>query len=188
MDLFVAIRPRIRGNSCIKKGVKMKIENKNGVLVVTDFDEVEAYIIACKIEEDGISFYKKLQEREKSPKISEIIYFLIREEQRHLKLFNSRLYALRENSDIDYDENDLLTSIDYGIFQPYKDKEDLEKVINNENRAFSLGIIIENKSIEYYTILSKNLSQNKAKSEIANIIEEEKHHKEILEGLLKKIV
>lgn len=166
----------------------MKIENKNNILVITDFNEVEAYIIACKIEEDGIFFYKKLREQEKSPKVLETIDFLITEEQKHSKLFNSRLYTLRANSDTDYDENDLLTSIDYGIFHPYKDKENLQKIINNEKRAFSLGIIIENKSIEYYTILSKNLSQNKAKSEIANIIEEEKHHKEILEGLLKKIV
>jgi len=166
----------------------MKIGNKNDKLVVTDFDEIEAYIIACKIEEDGIHFYKKMLESEKSPKIIEILDFLVKEEQRHLKLFNSRLYELCENSDTDYDENDLLTSIDYGIFKPYKDAENLGKVINNEKRALSLGIIFENKSVEYYTVLSENVSEEKARSEIANIIEEEKHHKEILENLLKKIV
>jgi len=166
----------------------MKIENKNNTLVITDFDEIEAYIIACKIEEDGIHFYKKMRERERSPEVIKIIDFLIKEEQKHLKLFTSRLYELRENSDNDYDENDLLTSADYGIFKPYNDAEGLEKAINNEKRALSLGVIIENKSIEYYTVLLKSVSDKKAKSEIANIIEEEKHHKELLESLIKKIV
>jgi len=166
----------------------MKIKNENNKLIVTDFDEIEAYIIACKIEEDGIHFYKKMREAEKSPEILKIIDFLIKEEQKHLKTFNSRLYELRENSDNDYDENDLLTSVDYGIFKPYKDADALEKAINNKKRVLSFGIIIENKSIEYYTVLSKNVSEDKAKSEIANIIKEENHHKGLLEELLKKIV
>lgn len=165
----------------------MKIKNENNKLIVTDFDEIEAYIIACKIEEDGIYFYKKLRDVEKSPEALKTIDFLIKEEQKHLKTFNSRLYELRENSDNDYDENDLLTSMDYGIFKPCKDVEDLEKAINNEKRVLSFGIIIENKSIEYYTVLSKNISEEKAKSEIANIIKEENRHKELLEELLKKI-
>ncbi|MDD4182821.1 MAG: ferritin family protein [Candidatus Omnitrophica bacterium] len=165
----------------------MKIKNENNKLVVTDFDEIEAYIIACKVEEDGMHFYKKLRDAEKSPEILKAIDFLIKEEQKHWKTFNSRLYELRENSDNDYDENDLLTSVDYGIFKPYEDTEGLEKAINNEKRALSLGLIIENKSIEYYTVLSENISEEKAKSEIAKIIKEEKHHKELLEGLLKKI-
>lgn len=166
----------------------MKIESKNNQLIVTDFDEVEAYIIACKIEEDGINFYKKMREAEKSAKTIEVIDFLIREEQKHLKLFNNRLFELRETSDKDYDDNDFLTSIDYGIFQICDSAKDLQDIITNEKRAFSLGIIIENKSVEYYMVLFKNVSEPKAKKEIAAIIEEEKHHKKILEELLEKIV
>lgn len=166
----------------------MKIEDRNNQLIVTDFDEVEAYVIACKIEEDGIHFYRKLREAEKSAKIIEAIDFLIKEEVRHLKLFNARLFELREASDKDYDENDLLTSIDYGIFKVCDNAKGLEEVLTNEKRALSLGIIIENKSVEYYMILFKNISKPQAKKEISAIIEEEKKHKELLERLLEKIV
>lgn len=162
----------------------MKIENKNGTLIVTDFDEAESYVVACKIEQDGITFYKKLLEKSKDPKVRGTLDFLLKEEEKHLKLFNLRLYSIRENSDSDYDENDLLTSKDYGIFHPYADYDDLERIVDNVKKAFSLGILVEHNSIEYYTICMENVSKISVKRELANIIEEEKRHKLIFENLL----
>ena len=65
----------------------MKIENKNDLLIVTDFDEIEAYIIACKIEADGAHFYKKIYNQVQDEKAKESIGLLLKEEEKHLKLF-----------------------------------------------------------------------------------------------------
>ena len=37
----------------------MKIVEQDGKLAITDFNEEEAYEIACNIEKEGIKFYKK---------------------------------------------------------------------------------------------------------------------------------
>ncbi len=166
----------------------MKIENKNSILTVTDFDEIEAYIVACKIEQDGIDFYKKLLEKSRDPKVKGALDFLLKEEEKHLKLFANAFHAIKEQADSDYDEDDLLTSKDYGIFHPFADYNDSEKIVNNTKKAFSLGILIEHNSIEYYTICKKNVSGLKVKKEIENIIEEEKRHKLLFKKLLQNII
>ncbi len=38
----------------------MKIEEREGKLVIVDFNELEAYKVASKIEKDGIRFYDNL--------------------------------------------------------------------------------------------------------------------------------
>ena len=40
----------------------MKIEQKGNSFIITNFDEIEAYKVACKIEKEGLKFYKKLAE------------------------------------------------------------------------------------------------------------------------------
>ena len=38
----------------------MRIEEREGEIVISSFNELEAYKIATKIEKDGIDFYAKL--------------------------------------------------------------------------------------------------------------------------------
>ncbi len=47
----------------------MKIADQAGKLVITDFNEEEAYKIACNIEREGIRFYKKLMDKQTNAKI-----------------------------------------------------------------------------------------------------------------------
>lgn len=151
----------------------MRIEEKEGNLVITDFNEIEAYKIACKIEADGISFYKKF--------LSEFseVDFLLKEEQKHLKLFNELLFNLKEKKEDSFEGDDFLSTIDYGIFMPVKK-------INSPREALQLGIIIEDRSIKFYEFCKDKVSSNTAKKEISNIISEEHKHKELLEEMLKK--
>lgn len=147
----------------------MRIEEKEGNLVITDFNELEAYKIACKIEADGIDFYKS----------KEVFNFLLAEEQKHLKLFNELLFKLKEGREDSFEGDDLLSTIDYGIFMPVKK-------INSPREALQLGIIIEDRSIKFYEFCKDRVSSNTAKKEISNIISEEHKHKELLEEMLKK--
>jgi len=141
----------------------MKIEERNGRLTAVDFDEIDAYKIACAVEKEGIWFYQKLKDKIDKPRAKEVLSFLIEEERKHLRLFEEQLFKVRAGKE-----------------------DDLENVLTDINRALKLAIIIEDKSIKFYELCRDNVSQEVARQELENIIEEEKEHKALLESILKK--
>ncbi|MBD3264597.1 MAG: hypothetical protein GF375_05815 [Candidatus Omnitrophica bacterium] len=164
----------------------MRIEERDGKFVITSFDEIEAYKIACNIEKEGIHFYKKIAEKSYDAGIREVLDFLIEEELKHLKFFENRLYDLRQDEDDYAENNDLIESLDLGIFQPYKSMDDLEKVLLQKSKALSLGIRVEQRSISFYKACKDKVSVPEVKEELENIIGEEEKHKEKLKNLLTK--
>ena len=165
----------------------MRIEEKDGELVITDFNEVEAYKIACKIEKDGIEFYAKISGRVKDDKIKRTLSFLLNEEKKHLKFFEGQFFKVREREGDSSEEDDLLSSIDYGIFQPYQGVNGLEDVLKNPPRALRLGLILEDKSIKFYEHCRDSVSKEETKQEIAKILEEEQSHKQMLEDIVNNL-
>ncbi len=168
-------------------GVKMRIEEKGGEFVIVDFDELEAYKIARKIERDGLNFYKKLLEKAVEEKTKKALAFLIEKEREHLNFFGDRLSEIREKKDDSFEEDDLLGTIDYGIFQPYQSMEQLEKALDDPRKALRLGLIVENHSIKFYKSCRDKVTSEKTKEEMTRIIEDECEHKAQVEGMLGKL-
>lgn len=165
----------------------MKIEEINNKFVVTDFDEIDAYKIARKIEADGIWFYARLLNRVFNPKAKEILKFLEGEERKHLAFFEKQLLKKIEAREDSSEDDDLLGSMDFGIFWPYQEINELEKVIDqNTDKALCLGQVIEEKSIQFYQLCQGKITSDKVKEELTQIIEEEKKHKQLLENILKR--
>lgn len=160
----------------------MKIKEENGRLVITDFDEIEAYRIACAIEKDGIKFYQKMLGCVHSFEAQHTLEVLIGEEKKHLKFFEECLYRLRETKEDLSEENDLLSSMDFGIFQPYESIDEMCDIVEDLKKAINLGIIIEKKSIDFYEICKKSISSPEVKKELELIIGQEHQHKELLEA------
>lgn len=158
----------------------MRIEELDGKLEVVDFNEFQAYRIACTIEKDGVQFYEKLLSKIERPELKETFEYLIREEKEHVKFFENCLNQLREKNEELSEDDDLLSSIDFGIFRPFKDETELEKIINDIPKVLSLGVIIENKTISFYKACMENVSSDNTKKELANIVAEETKHKEKL--------
>jgi len=165
----------------------MKIEEKNGQLVIVDFNEVEAYKISCKVEKDGISFYRKLKDKVDKPEVKETLDFLIGEENRHLKFFQDCLYEAREKKDDYFEDDDLLSYMDFGVFQPYKNINELENILSDLNKALRLGMVVEDKSIKFYQLCRDSVSSEETRKELSNIIEEETKHKKLLESIINRI-
>ena len=163
----------------------MRIEQKDNNFIITDFDEMEAYRVAYKIEEKGLEFYKKLVEKVEDTKTKETLKFLIDQESDHLKFFQNCLFELRKAQEDVNEDNDLLDSLDFRIFQPYESIEDLEKVLTDFDKALKLGMIVEEKSIKFYENCQRQVSSPSAKEGIGNIIGEEYKHKALIEGLAK---
>ncbi len=162
----------------------MRIQEKNGNFEVVDFDAVEAYKIACKIEADGLEFYSYLQKSVSAEPARKMLAHLLQEEQKHLSLFENRLSALRQRTSDLSEDDDLLSSMEYGIFQPYKNIEELALVVRDPAKALRLGLKVEDMSIRFYEACRNNVAASKAKDEISLIIKEEQKHKKLLQEIL----
>lgn len=164
----------------------MKIEEKDGKLVIVDFNQTEAYKIACKVEKDGILFYEKLKGKVKKPEIIETLDFLISEEKKHLKYFEDCLYEAREKQEDYFEDDDLLNYLDFGVFEPYNSIDEMENILSDLDKALRLGIAVEKKSVKFYQLCQENVSSSDAKDGLGRIIKEEERHKELLENILKR--
>lgn len=162
----------------------MKIEEKSGKLIISEFDPRETYKIALKIEKDGISFYQKLLDKVDEPKAKEALKFLLNQEDKHLKFFQDCMYKIKEAEEDNFEEDNLLSSLDFGVFWPYQKIEDLDSILTNSKKAFKLGVAIEDKAIQFYQACKDKIKIEKTKKELDNIIEEEKKHKALFESLL----
>lgn len=160
----------------------MRIEEKDGKLAIVDFNEIEAYKIALKIEKDGIDFYQKLLNKlgAENGKCRKIISFLIDEERAHLKFFEESLFRLRQKSPqaSDNDEEDILSSMDYGIFKG---------AAQDPHEALRSAIAIEGASIRFYACCKSHVQAAQAKQELQVIIDEEAKHREVLVDMLNHL-
>lgn len=166
----------------------MRIEELDGRFEVVDFTEFEGYRIACAIEKDGQRFYEKLLAKITKPELKEVFEYLIREEKEHVKFFENCLDELRKDNEDLTEDDDLLSSIDFGIFHPFKDETELEEIINDIQKVLSIGIVIENKTISFYKACMENISNDNAKNELASIIAEETKHKNKLLEISETLV
>jgi rubrerythrin len=165
----------------------MKIEEKEGKFIITDFDESEAYRIASKIEQDGIDFYNKVLAENKDPQVKEKINYLLDEEKKHLKFFQERLKNISQEKCGGFEEDNPLAYMEYEVFRPFEEAKDLPESINDAKTALNLGIIAENSSIQFYVSLIEKVASEETRDELAQIIEEEKSHREIFEKMLSQL-
>lgn len=162
----------------------MKVNVKSNEIEITDFSAIESYKIACAIEKDGLGFYKELLSAEKNTEVRQTLEFLIDEEARHLEMFESKLEDLRMRQEEDFEDDDLFACIDYGIFEPYKNIENLADYLDDIKKALRLGINIEDKAISFYRACLKHTSSDEVKEELSKIIAEEINHRKLLENIL----
>jgi len=164
----------------------MKIDYIKNQIVITDFDSLEAYKIARRIEKDGIDFYQKLQSQNLSADITQALGFLLSEEKRHLKLFEDKIFELRKDTVDGFEEEALVDFADSKVFAPFDSLKNLDKYINDKSKALKLGTAIEKNSINFYQACLNNLQTNAAKRDLEFLLKEENSHLAILENLLNK--
>lgn len=165
----------------------MKITEVDGKLAITDFSEEEAYEIACNIEKEGLRFYNKLKETHTDAKIVEILNVMLKDEAEHLKFFESAREQLQETLEQETEDNDLIMSMNFGIFKPYEDIENLNEVISDGKKALKLGALVENRAIDFYRQCREKVSSESTKRELDKIISEEIKHRDLFEQVKNKI-
>lgn len=163
----------------------MKIQEKDGKLTIVDFNELEAYKVASKIEKDGIRFYSNLIQKIADASVKESLAFLLGEENKHLALFQKHLSRVSQTTEDGFEEDDLLNYMEYGIFQPYQEMGAVMDVIDDVVKAIDLGIIVEDRTVKFYEACKAHVASKATQEELQHIIDEEKKHKKLLESMLE---
>jgi len=158
----------------------MKIKDNGEEIQIYDFNAVEAYKIARKLEKEGISFYKKLIGSVKDPKVKEILIYLLGEERDHLQLFEKMLEREDPEALDDSGEN-ILDILDTKVFNLSKNEE----VTTDFDEALQLGITIEKRSLAFFLEMLKHTESEEGKNGLKKIIEEEKKHWDELKKLIQ---
>ena len=158
----------------------MKIKGIGEGIQIHDFNAKESFMLARKLESEGISFYKKVLENAKDPTVKEVLRYLLEEEKDHLQLFENMIE--REDPEaLDDCGDDILDILDTGVFTLPKDEE----LITDLDRALQLGINIEKRSIAFYLEIMKYTDNEVGKAALKKIIGDEKKHWEELKKLIE---
>lgn len=165
----------------------MKIECRDDSLTVTAFDAIEAFKIACKIEKDGIEFYRNLAVQEPDPSAKIIFEYLANEEKKHLAFFERQLVQARKTGTEEFEDDDIFSCIEYGIFELYKSIDDLPALLADIKKALKLGIQVEKRSVQFYGVCKDSITDTAVKEALQTIIDEEKSHARKISDLLTSV-
>jgi rubrerythrin len=164
----------------------MKVDFSKDEIKVFDFDELEAYRIARKMERDGVHYYTRLAEQTLKPRIREVVEMLIADEKKHLSLFEGRITELCHELDVFDEDESLADIIDSRALDILKDSEEVAGILCNPQEALRLGISAEKRSIAFYNELIRNTSDESGRVALTAIIAEEEEHLDKLKGLLRE--
>ena len=159
----------------------MKIKDNGEEIQIYDFNVLEAFKIARKLEREGISFYKKLTEAAKDPKVKEVLKYLLDEEEEHLQIFE-RMIEGEDPDSLDDSGEDVTDIVETGVFAMPDNNEELTA---DMDKALELGITIERKSLAFYLEVLKHTESEEGKNALKKVIGEEEKHWEELKRLVK---
>lgn len=163
----------------------MKFDINDGAISIIDFDAIEAFKIACKIESDGIEFYSALAQKTVNPDAKVLFMKLKTEEERHLEFFVKKLEQARSKAQESFEEDDLISYMDYGIFNDTKQAEILAVSGGDLKRALDYAINNEKVTVSFYNECWMEISSFEGASALKEIIKEEERHIDILKGLMQ---
>ena len=164
----------------------MKVDFSGDEMKIYDFDELEAFRIARKIEADGIYYYSRMLDEMLKPQIIETVELLLHDERNHLTLFDGKVEDLSRMRNV-IDEGETLADIvDSKVFDILQDSELVADVLCTPQEAIRLGVEVEKRSIMFYNQILKNIQDKTGKAALETIIKEEQDHLKKLESLLRK--
>lgn len=164
----------------------MKVDFTGDEIQIFDFDELEAYRIARKMEEDGVYYYSRMKEEVLKPEIREVLEMLIKDERKHVGLFEKRVEELAHKHNV-LDEGETLADIvDSKVMDILKDPKLVAEILCNPQEALKLGVSVERRSISFYNEILQNTQDKTGRAAIEELIGEEKEHLDKLQALLRK--
>lgn len=158
--------------------------DKNGTIHISDFNPVQAYKIAIKLEEGGIAFYQGLGRQLKDEGARREIDFMIKQEQDHLKAFRALLLEVKASVDDTFEEDDIVDHLQTHIFDASIEKEVADRA-DHRHTTLEEALNMERRSVVFYQGCLGQTTDAAARKAFSRIIEEEKAHQAKFASLLR---
>jgi len=147
------------------------------------FTLAEVYDLGIRIEKNGEKFYRDALEQTWSKPIADMLRLLAEEEVKHVDFFVKRMDGLkekRENPFLDEMGSSMLKDILGNQTFSLKDR-DVSKIRSVEELV-ALAIEFEKDTILFYEMVGSFITDEKARGELEEIIEEEERHVRLFES------
>ena len=162
----------------------MKVDFSGDEIKIFDFDELEAYRIARKMEQDGLYYYSRMKEEVHQPEIRRVIEMLIEDERDHLNLFERKIEGLAREHGVDDEGETLADIVDSKAMDVLKDTARVAEILCDPHEALRLGASVERRSIAFYREILRSTEDSAGKAAIEELIEQEQDHLQKLKELL----
>ena len=157
----------------------MKIKMGKDSIVIGDFDILEVFKIAMKIELDGERYYKSVIALTQDERIKRTFKRLAEDEQKHYEIFKGLFEVELRSKGIEPDsvdrEEGMFTYVDSGVFNSDAEAKSVKDAVMS-------GEIVELKSILFYKELLKNSKSDGARKALEEVLEQEQMHYNILKS------
>ncbi|MFH0771772.1 MAG: ferritin family protein [Candidatus Omnitrophota bacterium] len=158
----------------------MKIAYKGEEIILYDFEPLEAYNIARKLELEGINFYTIFAAHCDNKETKAAIEYLLLEERDHLRIFENKIVAFGGP----FEEMSVADEVDTTVFGSFGESVDLIEIVKTKNKAIDSGILFEKRSISFMESCLEKTVNSETREAFEDIIKEERRHIDILRGIL----
>jgi rubrerythrin len=147
------------------------------------FTLTEIYDLGIRIEKNGEKFYRDALKQAWSTPIADMLTMLAEEEVKHVDFFEKRMDALKQKR-----ENPLLDEMSASMLkdilgnQTFSLKDTDVSTIKNVSELVSIAIEFEKDTILFYEMVGSFMTDDEARRELQEIIEEEERHVKLFES------
>ncbi|MEW5944607.1 MAG: ferritin family protein [bacterium] len=159
----------------------MKIDYSGDEVRIYDFDPVECYRIARRLERESVDLYTALKEKASDADVKETLGFLLAEEKNHLETFESEIAKRSTGND---DVETVADAADSKVVSPLANAGNLGEILCDRREALKPGVSLEKRSIAFYMSLLGNTAGDDVRRALKRIIAEEKNHLKKFRALL----
>jgi len=160
----------------------MKVALDGDEIKLYDFSALQAYKIGKHLEEQGIQFYENMLHNATDDGLKEGLRFLLAEEKAHLTFFIQNIEELTKTSEDGFEGDDIAAYMDSNVFTLFADNEEIQRIVQDREKAINFGKIIEKRSISFYEGCVENTNDQKVKSAFEGLVEAERQHLRKLEA------
>ena len=147
------------------------------------FTLAEIYDLGIRIEKNGEKFYREALKQAWSTPIAGMLKMLAEEEVKHVDFFEKRMDALKQKR-----ENPLLDEMGASMLkdilgnQTFSLKDTDVSTIKDVNELIAIAIEFEKDTILFYEMVGSFMTDDEARRELQEIIEEEERHVKLFES------
>jgi rubrerythrin len=147
------------------------------------FTLAEVYDLGIRIEKNGEKFYRDALKQAWSKPIADMLGLLAEEEVKHVDFFVKRLDALKQKREDPF-LDEMSTSMLKDIMgdQTFSLKETDVSTLRSVDELMALAIEFEKDTILFYEMIGSFMTDEEARRELKDIIEEEERHLRLFES------